>query len=343
MQSLKTLKILFFADTHLGFDYPVRPKIKRRRRGYDFFDNYSRILKYASLSKPDLIIHGGDFFFRSKVPSKVVDLAYQPLYDFACSNAIPIYIIPGNHERSVLPQSKLLNHPLINIFDKPKTYKLEIRDTKIQLSGFPFVRKIGECFGEVLKNCAWENHNSGLKLLCMHQAIEGAQVGPSDYTFKIGRDVISKKDLPKNATAVLSGHIHRRQILYKNDIPVIYPGSIERTSFAEKNETKGFYEIHFSQNKLQNWFIDKYHFLRLPSRPMSDIFLSPENNPQNLEAAIRANINYLPQNSIIRFRSKVIPGREFKTLFTSTFIRSLLPATFNFQFGREFYPATSSK
>ena len=45
------MKILFFSDTHLGFDYPIRPRIVRRRRGQDFFNNFERVLKYSLENK----------------------------------------------------------------------------------------------------------------------------------------------------------------------------------------------------------------------------------------------------------------------------------------------------
>ena len=37
---MDAIRILFLADTHLGFDLPVKPRINRRRRGIDFFKNY---------------------------------------------------------------------------------------------------------------------------------------------------------------------------------------------------------------------------------------------------------------------------------------------------------------
>jgi DNA repair exonuclease SbcCD nuclease subunit len=51
-------------------------------------------------------------------------------------------------------------------------------------------------------------------------------------------------DIPQGFAAVLSGHIHRFQVLHKDlrerplAAPVFYPGAIERTSFAEKDEKK---------------------------------------------------------------------------------------------------------
>ena len=34
------IRILLIVDTHPGFDLPFRPRIKRRRRGPDFFANF---------------------------------------------------------------------------------------------------------------------------------------------------------------------------------------------------------------------------------------------------------------------------------------------------------------
>ena len=60
------MKILLFADTHLGFDYPIRPRIERRRRGLDFFNNYQTILDTAVTENVDVLLHGGDVFLDLK-------------------------------------------------------------------------------------------------------------------------------------------------------------------------------------------------------------------------------------------------------------------------------------
>ena len=68
------VKLLFLADSHLGFDYPFRPRIKRRRRGEDFFKNYERALEPARKGEVHAVIHGGDLLFRSKVRAQLVDM-----------------------------------------------------------------------------------------------------------------------------------------------------------------------------------------------------------------------------------------------------------------------------
>ena len=78
-------------------------------------------------------------------------------------------------------------------------------------------------------------------------------MGPAGYIFRDAPDVIKASDIPAGFSAVLSGHIHRFQVLAKDRegkalrAPVFYPGSIERTSFAEKNEKKGYLILEFEK------------------------------------------------------------------------------------------------
>ena len=134
------IKIIFLADTHLGFDYPVKPRIERRRRGEDFFNNFRTVLKFAEDIKADIVIHGGDFFFRTKVPKKIVVIAYDILFDFA-EKGIPFIIVPGNHESSVLPNSLILQHKNIYVLFQPKTFYFNINERIVAISGFPFERR----------------------------------------------------------------------------------------------------------------------------------------------------------------------------------------------------------
>ena len=85
---------------------------------------------------------------------------------------------------------------------------------------------------------------SAARIMCMHHIVEGAKIGVFDYVFRRGSQVIRGRDVTENFDVILSGHIHRYQILNHDaggaPFPslVYYPGSIERTSFAERNEMK---------------------------------------------------------------------------------------------------------
>ena len=73
------IRILLLADTHLGFDLPFHSRVERRRRGHDFFANTARALEPALRGEVDLVVHGGDLFYRTRVPPALVELALAPL------------------------------------------------------------------------------------------------------------------------------------------------------------------------------------------------------------------------------------------------------------------------
>ncbi len=210
------IKILFLADTHLGFDFTLRPRKDRRRRGADFFANFDRA-------------------------------------------------------------------------------------------------------------------NSQIKFLCMHQSIEGAVVGPADYTFRNGKDVIPINYIPDNYNLILSGHIHRSQILWTLDkkTPIIYPGSIERTSFAEKDEEKGFYLIEINED-----YVIDYKFIGLPARQMVDIALSEKlYTKEPLRIDILEKISNISEDSILRFKMMHLVNLN---MLTARFLDEILPWTMNYQLADSF-------
>jgi DNA repair exonuclease SbcCD nuclease subunit len=323
------IKILFLADTHLGFDYPVKPRIERRRRGEDFFNNFKSVLKFAENNKADLVIHGGDFFFRTKVPKKIVAIAYDILFDFA-EKGIPFIIVPGNHESSILPSSLILQHNNIYVFFRPQTFYFNINETIVAISGFPFERKdIRNKFPSIVNEIISKREKADINLLCMHQAIEGATVGPVNFTFRYGEDVIQKKDIPDKFQSILSGHIHRKQILRSiNNQPIIYPGSTERTSFAEKDEEKGFFLLEFIKDHSE-YILKEPNFIHLPARPMVDLKIELDTKePEILKNFLLRRISKIDKNSIVRLDCK---NNNTSKLLTSKLIKEIFPNTINIQ------------
>lgn len=124
------LHILFLSDTHLGFDAPERPRIQRRRRGEEFFRNYRRTLDSAHASGSDLVLHGGDLFYRSRVPDSLVAKVFKPLLEIA-DRGLPVILVPGNHERSQIRTTLFELHPNIHIFDRPRTYRFSLKGVSL--------------------------------------------------------------------------------------------------------------------------------------------------------------------------------------------------------------------
>jgi DNA repair protein SbcD/Mre11 len=241
-----SLRVLFLSDTHLGLPGHTAP--------------FERALEPAMRGEVDLVVHGGDVFFRSQVKPGVVFDAFAPLKRIADSG-VPVFVVPGNHERSAIPYPLLAAHPGVYIFDRPRTFNVNVRGVAIAIAGFPNDRDhIAETFPGLLEQTQWQSLAADVRLLCMHQTVEGAQVGPVDYTFRTAPDVIPGRAIPSGFDAVLSGHIHRHQVLTRDlrgdalASPVIYPGSTERTSSAERFESKGYITMAIAPEQIDLTF-----------------------------------------------------------------------------------------
>jgi DNA repair exonuclease SbcCD nuclease subunit len=332
------IKLLFLADTHLGFDYPFRPRIQRRRRGEDFFANYHRALEPARKLEVDAIIHGGDLLFRSRVSAQLVDMAFAPLKEIA-DKGIKVYIVPGNHERSKIPFKILSLHPNIYIFDHPKTFILEKKGVRVALSGFPYFRdNLRAQFPKILQETGWRVHQKDCDghILCVHHCFEGAKVGPVNYTFRYKEDVIRLKDIPKKFIAVFAGHIHRHQVLVKDlkgiplSTPVYYPGSIERTSFAEKDEKKGYFIFKLAPNNHNSLSIQEWEFVKLPARPMVKVHISPQGmDEEKFKAYINKSLKSLSPQSIVKLDIQGFIPEGCLPVLRASSLRTLAPKEMN--------------
>ena len=336
MSDIQTVRILFLADTHLGYDLPFRPRIKRRRRGPEFFANFERALAPALQHEVDCVLHGGDLLYRSKVPPRLLEMAFEPLKRVA-DQGVPVYLVPGNHERSAIPQGQYAIHPKIHIFNRPKTFLLRIRGFTMALAGFPFVRhNIRSEFANILEQTDWQNTKADGYVLCIHQSIEGARVGPVNYTFRHGPDVIKATDIPHQFAAVLAGHIHRFQIITRDlrghslPQPILYPGSIERTSFAERDERKGFLTLDFKRTESSSCRMERWLFHDLPARPMRVLELHASRiHSHELKAWITHHFETLPQDSVVKLKihGKISP--EAGAILSAPSLRSLAPPSMN--------------
>jgi DNA repair exonuclease SbcCD nuclease subunit len=272
-------------------------------------------------------------FFRSKIPHSIIEKAYEPLV--AVANAgIPIYLVPGNHERAKLPNHLWLAHPYINVFDQPKTFRQNVGDTTIALSGFPFARKVKRDFKTLLHQTNYQENKADFHFLCLHQTFEGAKVGPSDFTFRVGPDNIPGSEIPDAFTAVLSGHIHRSQCLTHTldhqpiAAPVIYSGSIERTSFAERFEEKHYVIIKIDpESKGQNPIIE---FFPLSTRHMVKIEIPTQDKPLAvIKSTIQEKLSILDPDSIIRIQLTGPNAEDIQGSLSASHLRLLAPPTMN--------------
>jgi DNA repair exonuclease SbcCD nuclease subunit len=209
---------------------------------------------------------------------------------------------------------------------------------KVCIAGFPFTRRIQGQFIRRVRETGILDHHADIRLLCMHQTVEGAKVGPVDFTFRRGVDVIPGADVPPGLAAVLSGHIHRSQCLRMDmsgraiSAPVIYPGSVERTAFAEQNERKGYTLLQFTPDGCEGGMLMKMQFKPLAARPMITLELPVENIPaQVLGENLRSKLAELNPDSVVRLRLQGEISDGAWQVFSASSLRLLAPASMNIE------------
>jgi len=297
------LRVLLVADTHLGFDLPQRPRVERPRRGPDFFANFERALAPARRGEVDLVVHGGDLLYRSRVGGGLVAAALEPLLAVA-DRGVPVLLVPGNHERSCLPYPLLAAHAHFHLLDRPRSFTFDVRGMSVVVAGFPCERgDARSVFAERLAAAA--PPPGDVRLLCLHQAVEGATVGPADFTFRSAPDVVPGRAIPAGFAAVLAGHIHRHQVLTRDlagrplAAPVLYPGSVERTAFAERDERKGYLTLAIAPDFRGGGRLAEWRFHELPTRPMHVLTLPAAGLDHG---GLRAALGALPPDAVVQLR-----------------------------------------
>ena len=324
------IRVLLLADSHLGFDLPQRPRVQRRRRGHDFLANYARALAPALHGEVDVVVHAGDVFDHPRASPTLAYQAFEPLRRVA-DRGVPVFIVPGNHERSCLPHPRFAAHPNIHVFDRARTFTVSVNGVRLALAGFPYQRRdVRGKLVELLGRTEWHRHGADVRLLCVHHCVEGAQVGPHNFTFTSAADVIRINDIPPDFSAVLSGHIHRHQVLTTDlrkrpvPVPVLYPGSIERTAFAEIGEEKGYLLLQLAGRR-PDW-----QFCPLPARPMIAQQICLDGiTPAQLDEAVRATVDAAPADAVVGIRCTGQWRAAYTQVLSATRLRAITPVSMN--------------
>ncbi len=257
------MKILHTADTHLGFAaYRKANKEGINQREIDVYNAFEKFVDYVIKEKPDLILHAGDLFDSVRPNNRAITFAIKQFVRLSEEN-IPVVMISGNHEH---PKLKETGH-IFSIFDHIKNI-YPIYDEKYEKLDFKIDNKkvtihaIPQCnskqlFDKELKKLKKEK-NSDYNIFIAHGSVTGMQ----EFTMnEFNELVIPARILSRDFDYIGLGHFHRHSKLADNSF---YSGSIERLTFAEAEEKKGFLKINLTKEGL------KHKFIEIETRPMID-------------------------------------------------------------------------
>ena len=272
-----TLKILHFADLHLGVETygHINPETGLSTRLEDFLKALDQVVDYALENKIDLVLFCGDAY-KTREPTQTQQREFAKRIKRLSTNDIPIFLLIGNHD---LPNA-IGRATTTEIFDtlaiknvyvsnRPELYRIPTRNGIVQIASLPWLRRSVLLTKEETKNLSFEQLNQRLQqvltnviaanaskldpalpsILAAHVWVSGAQVG-SERAMTIGQEHVL---LPGNMANpafdyIALGHIHRHQVLSRNP-PVVYAGSLERLDFGEEEDDKGFYLVEINPDE----------------------------------------------------------------------------------------------
>ena len=120
--------------------------------------------------------------------------ALEPLARVAASG-VPVFLVPGNHERSAIPYPLLAAREGLHVFERPSTFLVERRGLRVAFAGFPYARDVRRLFPALLAATGYRASDADARVLCIHHCVEGAVCGPPPgHTFRDGDDVIAARD-----------------------------------------------------------------------------------------------------------------------------------------------------
>ena len=109
-----------------------------------------------------------------------------------------------------------------------------------------------------------------------------------------------------------------------------YPGSIDRTSFAEKAERKGYLILTFDVNASKGKVSQQWQFHELPVRPMIQIDLHASNmGNTRLRSWIESRIQELPEDSIVKIKIHDTVTEKAMEILSAPALRAIAPKTMN--------------
>lgn len=292
------MKVLHFADAHIGVDSAgsIDPITGMSERVLDYLDTLDAIIDFAESEQVDLSIFAGDAFHRHN-PHPMYQTAFAERVR-RLKNIAPLVMLVGNHDMSPTSSAIEIYGSLgiegVTIGNRYEVHVIDTKSGPIQVATAPYPsRRTLDCAKEDLRVTAEQAiyalgegiDDTMPSILVGHFSVSGASYGVErGYVLEDESDV----DIGVLADTVWDyvalGHLHTHQCLNDNP-PVVYSGSIERVSFNEEKEPKGFIIIDIAPGRAD------WEYIELDARPYVTIRVKTEaDNPtkkvlQKLELA----------------------------------------------------------
>ncbi len=301
-------------ESHLDPVFSWMAPSSQEERRKDFHENFRKAVEYALEKEADLFLLPGDVF--DGVRPRILTLVKFAEELRTLNRAgVRVYAVPGHHDR---PKTRRMPTPLhvysraglLRLFDRIdviEVEKFEVNGVSVALGGIGFNPFIIEEGADPLKNVRiLGEFDADLNILMIHDVIEGFAPPGRE------RHVIRRTSIPKEVDLVIAGHLHVHTVQW-GDPTICYVGTIERLSFSEEKEKKGFTVIEADENGVK-----RIEQVELPTKPMVTIeygISGKENLTEKIISLLEEASSKVPKEAIVRLRIRGAMLPEIRTTY----------------------------
>ncbi|MHC1680216.1 MAG: exonuclease SbcCD subunit D [Methanomassiliicoccales archaeon] len=297
------MRIVHIADSHVGFSAYRRsdPETGMNQREVDIYQAFDRLVDSIISKRPDAVLHSGDLFDSVRPSNRALSVVLEQLLRLSEAK-IPVVLIAGNHSTPRLKETgsvfRLFEHiEGVTAFYTPGMHRLELGD--LTITCFPHQDK--ESMVEALQT--WKRGRGRYEVGMLHAGIQGL----TRYSMGEANELnLPSSLLNLEADYIALGHFHDHEQITEN---AWYCGSLERLSFAEAGQEKGYMLVDLER--------DKKDFIRLPSRPMYSLgpFKAKGKEAGALQEELTVALRSVPiEGSMVRLVIDDVPAALYRSL-----------------------------
>lgn len=266
------MRFLHTADWHVG------RTIRGRSRLDEFAAALDAVVEVARDQKVDAVLHAGDIYDQRSVTADADKLVFETLLRLSEEN-IPVVALPGNHDSAIrldalAPLLDRIGTRVVARVRRPDAgglVEVGSRDGRATavVACIPFIspRRFSDAtglFADVAQGyvdfdesmgrviAAYESafRSDAVNVLMAHMFVGGAEPGGSEREITIGADyAVSPTRLPKTASYVALGHIHKTQKVTGAPGDARYCGSLIQLDFGERGQDKSLLVVDVAPGK----------------------------------------------------------------------------------------------
>ncbi|NLX47525.1 MAG: exonuclease SbcCD subunit D [Euryarchaeota archaeon] len=297
------MRIAHIADTHIGFSAYRRsdPDTGMNQREVDVYRAFERLVDSLISERPDAVLHSGDLFDSVRPSNRALSVVLEQLLRLS-EERIPVVMIAGNHSTPRLRETgsvfRLFEHIKgVHAFYTPGKHCLELGD--LTVAAFPHQDK--GSMVEALQG--WRRGRSRFEVGMLHAGIQGL----TRYSMGEANELnLPSSLLNLDADYIALGHFHGKEQITEN---AWYSGSLERLSFAEAGQEKGYMLVDLDKGRKD--------FVSLPARPMRSLgpFKAKGKDAGDLQDELVAALSSAQlEGSIVRLVVEDVPAALYRSL-----------------------------